>query len=468
MRSATVRTSPVPHSKACDTFRASDACAVGTGLGSPFLADDFESNSVPQGFIAELLPQHRPVGVEHGFCHPRLRQSGRVHVADNDTAMLAHELRRFLMQKMLPAILRPGVQCSRTAFLSSPLCQGQFRLVPPIEGGHLDPAPVRECSEVFQAKVDRDRGAFLRLSLGHLDRNVEIPTPAGVLGKTGRLYLGVGRDWARKPQPVFTAKHNDHAAHLIDTERASCIERYPAKAAFLARPPGRAMLRDIPGINELPSEPAECVAVQAKLGTATGHQAHEIETARPTSVTALCLSLCRAAVVPGVVDRARHAAQVLGAGLVLDAVSESDNHTRRNTWSEGAMQDIRTGRHVVFNMHVHLVFITKYRRNVLSKLAIRDLTAIFSGVCRDFGAELKECGGEDDRVHSLKGVSSRLLREHRPEISGRYKDGVLWSPSYFAGSCGGAPLSVIAEYIRNQRGAAPPPRPKRRGFRRES
>src|SRR5499427_10442342 len=104
MRSATLRTSPVPHSKACDTFRASDASAVGTGLGSPFLADDLESNSVPQGFIAELLPQHRPAGVEHGFCHPRLRQSGRVHVTDNHTAMLAHKPRRFLMQKMLPAI----------------------------------------------------------------------------------------------------------------------------------------------------------------------------------------------------------------------------------------------------------------------------------------------------------------------------------------------------------------------------
>src|SRR5215470_8316781 len=338
MRSATVRTSPVPHSKACDTFRASDACAVGTGLGSPFLADDFESNSVPQGFIAELLPQHRPAGVEHGFCHPRLRQSGRVHVADNHTAMLAHKPRRFPMQKMLPAILRPGVQCSRTAFLSSPLCQGRSR-----------------------------PWASLRLSLSHLDLNVEIPTPAGVLGKTGRLYLGGGRDWARKPQPVFTAKHNDHAARLIDTERASCIERYPAKAAFLARPPGRAMPRDIPGINELPSEPAECVAVQAKLGTATGHQAHEIETARPTSVTALCLSLCRAAVVPGVVDRARHAAQVLGAGLVLDAVSESDNHTRRNTWSDGAIQDIRTGRHVVFNMHVHWSLSPSTGENVLSK-----------------------------------------------------------------------------------------------------
>src|SRR5262252_7667402 len=99
-------------------------------------------------------------------------------------------------------------------------------------------------------------------------------------------------------------------------------------------------------------------------------------------------------------------------------------------------------------MYVHLVFITRYRRNVLSKLAIRDLTAIFSGVCRDFGAELKECGGEDDHVHlmviyppkvtvsklvnRLKGVSSRLLREHRPEISGRYK----------TASCGRRPISL--------------------------
>ncbi|MFJ1709851.1 transposase, partial [Kitasatospora sp. NPDC088346] len=28
---------------------------------------------------------------------------------------------------------------------------------------------------------------------------------------------------------------------------------------------------------------------------------------------------------------------------------------------------------------------------------------------------------------------------------------VLWSPSYFAGSCGGAPLSIVKEYIQNQK-----------------
>ncbi|MET7922225.1 transposase, partial [Streptomyces avermitilis] len=27
----------------------------------------------------------------------------------------------------------------------------------------------------------------------------------------------------------------------------------------------------------------------------------------------------------------------------------------------------------------------------------------------------------------------------------------FWSPSYFAASCGGAPLSVIKEYIDNQK-----------------
>ena len=144
--------------------------------------------------------------------------------------------------------------------------------------------------------------------------------------------------------------------------------------------------------------------------------------------------------------------------------------------------DIRRGRHVVYALHAHLVFVTKYRRDALSALAIRDLQKIFAKVCNDFEAELIECDGEDDHVHllvvyppkvalsklvnSLKGVSSRMLRAWRPEVRGRYRRGVLWSPSYFVASCGGAPLSVITEYVRNQRERdALPPRPQGRGFR---
>ena len=54
-------------------------------------------------------------------------------------------------------------------------------------------------------------------------------------------------------------------------------------------------------------------------------------------------------------------------------------------------------------------------------------------------------------VNSLKGVSSRLLRQQRPNIRKRYWKGVLWSPSYFASSCGGASISIVRQYIEQQK-----------------
>jgi putative transposase len=115
-----------------------------------------------------------------------------------------------------------------------------------------------------------------------------------------------------------------------------------------------------------------------------------------------------------------------------------------------------------------LVFVTKYRRGVLSDRAhavIRDAAAT---VCEDFAARLVEMDGEDDHVHllveypptialsrlvnSLKGVSSRMLRAKRyPEVQKKLWGGHLWSPSYFAASCGGAPLELVRQYIEAQR-----------------
>ena len=128
---------------------------------------------------------------------------------------------------------------------------------------------------------------------------------------------------------------------------------------------------------------------------------------------------------------------------------------------------LRTGRHCVFNLHVHLVFVTKYRYEVLTPDALESLREIFDAVCRDFEAELVETNGDEDHVHllvhyppkvsvsrlvnSLKGVSSRLLKKKHPELEKKYWKGKLWSPSYFAGSCGGAPISVIRQYVESQR-----------------
>ena len=129
--------------------------------------------------------------------------------------------------------------------------------------------------------------------------------------------------------------------------------------------------------------------------------------------------------------------------------------------------DFRTGRHCVFALHAHLVFVTKYRRKVLTEAAHGTLRAIFVHICQEFEARLVEANGEDDHVHllveyppkvalsklvnSLKGVSSRRLRQQHGEIAARYYKGVLWSSSYFAASCGGAPLSIIRQYIEDQR-----------------
>ena len=50
-------------------------------------------------------------------------------------------------------------------------------------------------------------------------------------------------------------------------------------------------------------------------------------------------------------------------------------------------------------------------------------------------------------VNSLKGVSSYVLRPQLPRITKGYWNNVLWSASYFAASCGGAPLDLIQRYL---------------------
>ena len=129
--------------------------------------------------------------------------------------------------------------------------------------------------------------------------------------------------------------------------------------------------------------------------------------------------------------------------------------------------DLRRGRQVVSKLHVHLVFVTKYRRNALTKEILTDMNQIFNEVCMKFDAQLMAFEGERDHVHlliqyepktsisslvnSLKGVSSRLIRKKQyPTITSELWGNAIWSPSYFAASCGGAPLEIVKQYIEQQ------------------
>lgn len=127
----------------------------------------------------------------------------------------------------------------------------------------------------------------------------------------------------------------------------------------------------------------------------------------------------------------------------------------------------RTGRSCVYDINLHLVFVTKYRRDVFTKEMLSRLKTLFAETCDQMSCTLHEFNGEDDHVHlllsfppklaisnlvgKLKGKSAYFLRqEYREQLKDKLWGKHLWSPSYCAVSCGGAPLDIIKQYIQSQ------------------
>lgn len=64
-------------------------------------------------------------------------------------------------------------------------------------------------------------------------------------------------------------------------------------------------------------------------------------------------------------------------------------------------QKYRTGRHVVFSLHAHIVLVTKYRRGAITDRVREHLIATTRDVCERFETTLLEADGEDDHLHLL-------------------------------------------------------------------
>lgn len=120
---------------------------------------------------------------------------------------------------------------------------------------------------------------------------------------------------------------------------------------------------------------------------------------------------------------------------------------------------------VVYSCKYHVVWCPKYRRKVLvDKVAIR-LKELVQSICIERNFDLIEMEVMPDHVHLLievdpqfgihkavkliKGTTSRVLRQEFPWLRSRIPS--LWTNSYFVSTVGGAPLSVIKQYIENQK-----------------
>lgn len=128
-----------------------------------------------------------------------------------------------------------------------------------------------------------------------------------------------------------------------------------------------------------------------------------------------------------------------------------------------ATHDFRRERHSVTDLKIHLICITKYRKKVFTNVGLECIETAMRSVSEKMHFRILEFNGESDHVHlivefppklsvsalvkHLKGVSSRAYRKDGHRCP---SDKSLWSPSYFAVSVGGAPLSVVKEYIQNQ------------------
>jgi len=134
------------------------------------------------------------------------------------------------------------------------------------------------------------------------------------------------------------------------------------------------------------------------------------------------------------------------------------------------MQDFKKLHHCVYNLKYHLVLVTKYRRKCITDPILIRLKEIFVELCLKWECNLIEFNGEPDHIHmllelnpkialstfinNLKTVSSRYIRKDFSNHLSKfyYKNPIFWSRSYCILTCGGAPLSVIKQYIEQQAG----------------
>ena len=122
--------------------------------------------------------------------------------------------------------------------------------------------------------------------------------------------------------------------------------------------------------------------------------------------------------------------------------------------------------HSVFLLHYHLVLVVKYRRKVFDDVISDRAKEIFKNIAPNYKITLMEWSHDIDHIHALfkahpkseiskflnayKSASSRLLKKEFPTIRQKLWKEMFWSQSFCLITAGGAPLSVLKEYIQTQ------------------
>ena len=135
------------------------------------------------------------------------------------------------------------------------------------------------------------------------------------------------------------------------------------------------------------------------------------------------------------------------------------------------MENYRTGAHTRFDLKYHFVWITKYRKRVLTGAVGVRVRELVREICRTNDIEILEGAVSADHVHVLlscppnlspskvmqyiKGKSSRKLMAEFRHLEKQFWGRHLWARGYFVASSGNVTDEAIAAYIQGQDGTEP-------------
>ena len=129
--------------------------------------------------------------------------------------------------------------------------------------------------------------------------------------------------------------------------------------------------------------------------------------------------------------------------------------------------EITKGRCCVYGIEYHIVWCTKYRREVLTPPVEKRLHEILLNFAKNNDFKIISMNGEEDHIHLLisatpntsipnilkgmKGLTAKMLIREFPEIKEKLYGGHMWSPSYFVSTVSENTESNIKRYIDSQK-----------------
>jgi len=130
------------------------------------------------------------------------------------------------------------------------------------------------------------------------------------------------------------------------------------------------------------------------------------------------------------------------------------------------MEHYRTGSHTRYDLKVHLVWVTKYRKKVLGGEISKRIRELIREICFQEDIEIIRGHISRDHVHlfvsyppklsiskivqRMKGKTSRKMLMEFTEMKRHFWGRHIWARGYFAASSGNVTDEVIVQYIESQ------------------